>query len=257
MLNIQAEENAVYRIAANKLRIYLRKRGSLLDMVYRYSKNSSQPEIIKIEEIPSHRENIISQILIKEDSKEISIKPQLPDRPIAVNLSTELRIQANYKATVYVQIPLWMQLAIMSDAGTVKLTELPSSVLSNTWLGTSETGFIAYSYKSDVFTEKKPPLKYQETYFAVPVSIDNKKSEIIVVEKLTVPTQYLFLYKKDSLYKTQPVNIIYKKDTELPQFFIEKSIQEDAEEIISYPREKTSPHMLALGESIKKIFSGI
>lgn len=137
----------------------------------------------------------------------VRIAPALADRPVVSRPESPLRVPAGARATLYVGSPVWVQVHEVS--GDTLLHEMPVYRLTDTWIGASTLeGELAYSSRTHGRLDWRlfPVTRHR---VVTPVHIDNRGTDTLTLEKLTLPIPRLSLYldANGALLWTQPVQL--------------------------------------------------
>ena len=119
------------------------------------------------------------------------ILPALPDRPLIVTPIHPFRLPPKEEATLFVSVPLWLQL---SATGDVVLFEEPLHRLSDTWFGpNTRIGELCYASRSSArLSLSNLPALAQRAVSAV--RIRNLATTVLELERLSLPAPHLSLY---------------------------------------------------------------
>lgn len=140
----------------------------------------------------------------------LHITPTLADRPVVTRPTVPLHLCAGEEATLFVSLPVWVRL----QAGPQRLLirEIPIQRLSDTWFGPNTLeGELCYASTTHYHQNfREMPVC---PYLAVtPVRVLNRSGNTVVMERLSLPVQYLSVYGsiKSTLW-TSKVNVKWEE----------------------------------------------
>lgn len=123
----------------------------------------------------------------------ILFSPIVPNRPLSVKLDTPLTLTYSENLTVYIQIPVWISLQLVSGIHNIKLLEIPSTTLSGTWFGTLTEGQLCYSLASSAHTSMSL-LEDQPNLTTCSLVLKNSSKENFIIDRVLLHTEYLSLF---------------------------------------------------------------
>ncbi|MBI9097839.1 MAG: DUF432 domain-containing protein [Spirochaetaceae bacterium] len=173
------------------------------------------------------------------------LNPSLPDLPVVIKPPVELSILPGCSLKTYVEIPLVLELAYGSIKKKQVLQEYPVKSLSRSWFGDPDSGEIAYYLESPMEFDNKT-INPDSCCIQCPVTITNKSSQLLSLERMILRVPYLTLYKgKNSLYSNR-TRITYRGQDQVSQIVIQKNPPEVNEElkILSLPRQAIDSGLL-------------
>ncbi|MFN3201498.1 MAG: hypothetical protein ACE366_24055 [Bradymonadia bacterium] len=144
------------------------------------------------------------------DIDEVQITPMLADRPVVVRPDEPLWVPPEGKAIIYVTTPMWCGVHI----GGVQIMELPTYRPSDTWFGPNfREGVLCYAGRTAarMRVEALLGLRYR---VATEVIIHNRHSDGLTVERLSLPTDHLAMYRDAGGLWTESVQAEWAGGTE-------------------------------------------
>jgi hypothetical protein len=131
--------------------------------------------------------------VVGRDIEQIQLQPLMPDRPAVVRPELPVKIPTGREAFFFVRVPVWVQVTI-PDQQELRLSEVPSIVLSNTWFGDPQQGELCYSMRTTARREAE-----EETVASfrvvVPVRVRNEAPEALDVERISLAVKHLNIYR--------------------------------------------------------------
>lgn len=120
------------------------------------------------------------------------IQPRLADRPVVARPEFPVWIPAGDSAELFVSSPIWIGFELLAPRRT--LLEIPVTRPSDTWIG-SNTRFGQLAYSSRTSARLNPEnLPFRPSRAVTRVSIRNQDSELLQIERLSIPAPNLTLY---------------------------------------------------------------
>ncbi len=138
-----------------------------------------------------------------QTSNEITFKPTLPDRALLSLLERPCYIPASEALLVYISIPLWIQISVGNPA--TILDEFATETLTDTWFGkNTQTGELCYDNPLHG-SPRLEDLPHDSTHAVIPVSVENRTKETMLLHQLKVPILSLSIYsdKQNRLWTEQ------------------------------------------------------
>jgi hypothetical protein len=135
----------------------------------------------------------IQRFVLGETTDGVHLRPLPPNRSVIARPKTSLCVLPGQRARVFVSSPLWVEIAAGTEA--VGLCELPTKRLSETWFGTNtRSGELSYAIKTSARTDlaEMPRAQYR---LLTPIVIENQASDLLDVERLSLPVPYLTIYR--------------------------------------------------------------
>ncbi|MEX0327046.1 MAG: DUF432 domain-containing protein [Puniceicoccaceae bacterium] len=134
-----------------------------------------------------------SNLLFHEAPREFCLRPTVPDRPVVVKPAHPVTIPRGESGQFFVQVPVFLQVMILSGRKEVELGTISTQTLSDTWFGIVTEGDLCYTVPIPAgmdFEELEP----HAHHIVFPVEVENHSDERLVVEKLCLRTAYATLY---------------------------------------------------------------
>lgn len=142
-----------------------------------------------------------SRWALPRDEGHLRLRPCLPDRALVLQPEAPFVLLPRASARVFVRVPLWLRLEWMNPSpddrpdpppGTI-LTEVPATVLSDTWWGEPMDGELAYWLETRARRTYRPELRAPHLAIC-PLLLENRSSQELKVEKLAFRTIHLGVY---------------------------------------------------------------
>ena len=135
---------------------------------------------------------------VSETTSGVRLRPLPAARAVVARPKTPFRVLPGQRARVFLSSPLWVEIGVGGGVAPTLLRELPTKRLSDTWFGaTTREGELSYALKTSARTslEEMPRADYR---LLTPVVIENRATDPLLVERLSVPVPYLSIYGADS-----------------------------------------------------------
>ncbi|MGO1502467.1 MAG: hypothetical protein ACTHWH_14410 [Marinobacter sp.] len=140
--------------------------------------------------------NVPVQRFIREgDSSTVTLIPAVAKLPTVIRPYQPLTIPGGGRCTIYVGVDVWMSVCVGSKQ--TVLAEVPLAVPSFTWVGRNTMeGELCYSSSSyaRLVLEAVPKRPWRAV---TPVTIINRRSEPLLLERFSLPTQLLSLHRNE------------------------------------------------------------
>jgi hypothetical protein len=154
------------------------------------------------------------------ESGQVILSPRLADRPVVIRPRQPVFLLSGQTITLYLSTPIWLQIMVGDPA--VLLKELPVLRLSDTWFGPStREGELCYAGRTQA--RHDPAELPDRPHRAItPLTIHNKASSPLPLEKISLPVPMLALYgdQQGKLW-TQKVTLTRQEQGELASIQID------------------------------------
>jgi hypothetical protein len=136
-----------------------------------------------------------SRWALRDRPHHLRILPVLPDRAMVVKPEHPFTLTRLARARVYMRVPTWVRVEAVDEAGgkPVRLAEVPTISLSDTWWGDFLDGEMAYWLTTKARRAPTPDL---------------------LVEKLLMRVEHLSIYEKDGRLWAEEVRVEYHGEAE-------------------------------------------
>jgi hypothetical protein len=144
----------------------------------------------------------------------IRLRPVLMDRPVVIRPREPVFLPSGQETTLYLSTPLCVSIEV-GDAA-LRLRELPSVLLSDTWFGPStREGDLCYSGRTHA-RHSIDDLPRRAHRALTPVRIQNHATSVLPLEKISLPVPVLSVFgARDGSLWTQGVALLRASDTDL------------------------------------------
>lgn len=194
------EIEAPFYVVAGKLNIEVSR--TTLD--WRTSTHYNQDRYL----VESSRAVTHARAVFRETSPTLTISPTVADRHVVARPVAPLLVPAGESATLYISSPLWLQ----CHAEGTCLLDLPLEIMSDCWFGPNpRVGQLCYSNQTQarMFVDLLPS---RPDRLVSPVTVINKGSESVTIERLRLPLPYLSLYGSPEGWWTQEITVTSTDD---------------------------------------------
>lgn len=150
-----------------------------------------------------------------EGSGALELHPALPDRSLVLKPENSFRLLPRAEARVYVRVPLSIriQLQVEGAQGGIKLTEVPTLSMSDTWWGDKVDGELAYWLPTTARREMLPELHLLHLA-ACPLQLMNRSGVELEVEKLAFRVAHLSLFLHEGHFWADEARVTYHGEME-------------------------------------------
>lgn len=160
------------------------------------------------------------------DSGQVILAPRLADRSVVMRPRQPVSVLSGQTITLYLSTPIWLE--IMVSDPPVLLREIPVLNLSDTWFGPStREGELCYADRTRA--RHDPAELPDRAHRAItPLTIQNKATTPLALEKISLPVPMLALYGDEhGKLWTQKVTLIRQEHGELASIQIEGRVPGD------------------------------
>ena len=204
------EDNKIYFWQIGPLRIWIERWNDEWIAAYDYAENET---VLKYPEdggirYPKRPELIeLNRIVAKVDKDILSFHPVMDVKPIVVGADTPFKILPKNEALIFINVPISIRITAGESKKSV-LMEIPTVLLSNTWVGSPSAGELSLSLKTSA-VRKIDNLNPKPNRAGCPVLIKNLSSVPLEVEKICIHTENLSIYRGNSRLWTNKMIISY------------------------------------------------
>jgi hypothetical protein len=186
---------------------------------------------------------IASRFIFENEPLQFSLKPVLADRPVVFKTRQPVYVPQSEQVTFYISSPVSIRIELLQPD--LLLQEVQTQRLSDTWFGpNTQVGELCYADKTQARQSKEELPK--RVYRAItPVTVKNNASQMMSIEKLSLPLPYLSLYGlADGTLWTDQVLLDHQDDAELSRLQISKQmpVGSDGAERLAKPRLYMEKH---------------
>jgi hypothetical protein len=176
----------------------------------------------------------------------VRLRPVCPDRSVVVRPDQAFRILPEGTARIYISIPVWVRVELLAKGDPMRLVDLPTVRLSNTWFGSLFKGELCYWEKTTArrrFDARAP----QPHVATASMTFRNESKEELPLEKVCLRTSLLGVYRgKDRLW-TSDVSVVSTSPTQPQKIDVREGAPAEAPEamLLSEPREMRKGGIMA------------
>jgi hypothetical protein len=132
---------------------------------------------------------------LRRGDHSLRMSPLLPDRSVVVKPEYDIRLLKNTHVRTYTRVPIWVALDVIGESS-VRLTEIPTQILSNTWFGGFTDGETCYGLATTA--RREMPADLIEPHQAVCImDIRNQSETDLKVDRVCLRVERLSLFTKD------------------------------------------------------------
>jgi hypothetical protein len=183
---------------------------------------------------------------------EITLKPVLPNMPLASELEQHLYIPGGESILLYVSSPVWVRIET-GDKTKIILDEIPTYALSETWVSHKNNtmdGEVCYSGHTHCSPHLKDVPSGPDRIIS-PLLITNKAEDTLILEKISVPLPYLSVYSDAENFLWTEQLYVNRESNENPEVEFAKGPPKALDEIyrLTPPRRDSNSH-----SGLKRLF---
>jgi len=249
------EKNGLFYSRIGELKIWCRFMQEEIQIAYQHGSGDSEPAPPQ----PPPESIAWSRWPFKNENRAIQLKPLLPDRAVVIKPDSSFRILKHKRVKVCARIPVWVQINVISREGFhLKLSEIPSMVLSNTWFGSFLEGQLCYSISSGLRQRFECDIGRPHMVIC-PILLDNKSDEELLIDKICLHVDNLSLYFEEKQLWSDEIHIVYKGSEEASQISVSGTPPDEATsaDLITTPRNPVKKNFLAKTFSTLKDLPGL
>lgn len=231
------------RIQLGPLQIFLQRKAGEWRLATELLTQTEQVHVERqlLSQWPQHR--VASRFVFENEPLQFSLNPVLADRPVVVKTRQPVYVPPGEQVTFYISSPVSIRIELQQPD--LLLQEVQTQRLSDTWFGpNTQVGELCYADKTQARQSKEELPK--RAYRAItPVTVKNNASQMMSIEKLSLPVPYLSLYGlADGSLWTDQVLLDHQDDAELSRLQISKQMPagSDGAERLAKPRLYMEKH---------------
>lgn len=189
--DLEVDETVQWTIGP--LDLWLRRGHAEWRLSHEREQDGAQDDWAFVRSAPPPQDSVQTQrFALSSTSPKVVLAPRAADRPVVVRPNNPFRVLPGQRTRIFISSPLWVEIAV--GEGPTILAELPTKRLSDTWLGAStREGELCYALKTSARTDlaEMPHAAYR---LLTPVVIENRASEALLVERVSLPVPFLSVY---------------------------------------------------------------
>ena len=128
-----------------------------------------------------------------QNFEDIRLLPCLPDRPLVVKTLTTRIIPPKKETIFFLSLPLYGELSVGKDSQHWVLTEVPSSILSHTWIGDFFEGEGGYALKTPA-SYALEDVNMLPNRVICSLRVTNQGEKPLPIEKMCIRPEFLEIY---------------------------------------------------------------
>lgn len=151
------------------------------------------------------------------------LKPRLLDRPVVVKNLQPVHLPAGEHVTFYISSPVCVVVELSKPVMLAR--EIPTLRLSDTWFGPStREGELCYATRTHA-RSRLQDLPRRPHRAVTPVTVHNQSSEVLTIDKLSIPVPYLAVYgTAEGVLWTDPVSLRHTTGSALAVLDVDKHL---------------------------------
>ncbi len=197
------------------------------------------------EEKPDHLE--WNQWITFQEDELVNFLPTMPDRALIVRPQYSSYLTVGSDCIFYCLIPISVAVFVGSNLA-LRLVEIPTMELSNSWHGDTMTGELGYAMRFPVqFSIADPAVGPHRV--VCPIHIKNKSNSELEIQRIYLQVKHLNIYQGEANNRTDQVLVIYEGKDQDNKIHYENPITANgkASTVISPCREPVSGGILKRG----------
>lgn len=189
----------------------------------------------KITELPAALRT--HRYVFQKNPEQFRLKPVLLDRTVVIKTRQPVNIPPAEKMTFYISSPVAVQIELIGVSS--MLQEIPTLRLSDTWVGSSTlNGELCYATKT-LARHSLDDIPLRPHRAVTPVTIQNKSSVMLNIEKLNIPVPLLSVFgAENGTLWTESISLQHEGEHTLARLSIDKKLPQDltVKNLLSSPR---------------------
>lgn len=143
----------------------------------------------------------------------VALRPAMPDRLLVVSHEHSYHLPPRREASVYVRIPLFVQVVIGEGQAAQVVADLPSVVFSSTWWGTLAEGELGYWLTTKARAALTDDL-FLPHFGVCPLRLVNASTDALPVQRFALQVTHLSLFSDGAKTWTDEVRVRYEGSPE-------------------------------------------
>ncbi|MCH8566805.1 MAG: DUF432 domain-containing protein [Balneolales bacterium] len=184
----------------------------------------------------------------------LEVLPMMPASPLIVRPEYPFKLVPGATARFFTRIPLTVGLYDKAD-GMIKLLEIPSVVLSNTWFGDFENGELCFWLKTTA-RRNLEEVVFKPWLCTCPIFIQNTSDEELNIDKLCLRVERLSIFENEQGIWSDELDINYRGGDSFSDLRVSGLPPDDAKnaKLIGKPR---NPARKGIAEKTFKVLNTI
>jgi len=179
----------------------------------------------------------------------INVLPALPDLPLILISSGEIKFLPGEEASYFIRLPLWFQILAEEKQKQEVIIDSPVTILSRTWSGAPSTGFICYFLDRELWTGD--PIQEADPFVVYcPITIQNESKKLVNLNRICLHAENLSVFSSFPVMITNTLTITIRGDSERVQLADRPSKTFKGAKRVGKPRVKVSDNILSKSFSL-------
>lgn len=220
------ETDRLWRCRIGPLSVFIRRQEHEWSLTWEQADEpteSTHCDSEPVEEVPGHL--VTSRYVFGQSPESFCLKPRLLDRPLVVKTRQPVRIPANQKTTFFISSPVSVAVLLQTperrQEPELLLEALPCLRLSDTWFGPdTREGELCYAARTEArHSREELPLRPHRA--VTPVTIENRSTEWLTIDKLSIPLPCLAVYGgPEGALWTDSISLQHTDDSQLANLVV-------------------------------------
>lgn len=201
----ELENGLLYGTAIGDLRFWIRKTESELKIAYDHSHSGRD------QQIPPDSIGWACYEYANKKAK-IDFTPIFPDRSVSIKSESNFWLLQNARVKIYVDFPIWIRIGLKTKT-VQRLLDLPSKILSKTWLGDFYDGELCYWWSAVTKRNYDDDIVHPN-FVRCPIQLMNQSDEDLLVQRLYLRVGNMKMYIADDELWSDEITIQYNGEKE-------------------------------------------
>ncbi len=140
----------------------------------------------------------------------IRLSPVFPDRMVVVKPESDFWLLRGARARVFLRIPMQVRVEALG-ATPIRLVDVPTEAMSDTWWGSPEEGELAYWLDTRARREILAA-EFEEHLCICPLQLENSSSEDLNVDRISLRVEYLSVFQDGTRLLSDETRVRYMGD---------------------------------------------
>ncbi|MDA0838229.1 MAG: DUF432 domain-containing protein [Planctomycetota bacterium] len=204
----QIPEDSITHWQIGPLKIWIKRLGNEWQIAYQREVEAEEVLIPASTDVPVPENLGWTRWVTAGGDDTLKFVPVMPDRPVIVRPESPMRFPTGTDAVFYASVPIWIRVTVGKEHP-VTLCEIPSVVLSNTWLGDQMQGELCYSMRTSA-RRSIASIPIRPHRASSTVLIHNDAEAELEFTRLSIRVQHLNIYWMDNRLWSNKVHVVFQ-----------------------------------------------
>ncbi|BCE01515.1 hypothetical protein [Marinicellulosiphila megalodicopiae] len=220
---------------------------------YDYSESESDIKFCKMQFEQSQMESNLKRLANVATHGTFMIKPMVSDKPFVIQPTSPIHLFANESTTIYMSSIIWLQICIGESLQ--EWFSVPVQIPMETWVGENTmVGELCYASKTAgrLQLELLPKRVFR---VITPVTIINKGTDILLIDKINLPLPYLSVFSDQfDNFWTESISITRNVNLQAAKLEIENYKKSDTQQLVLVTSPRKSQQSNQFIKTVHQLF---